>query len=49
MEELKHELLKEIVEEEDSIRIYRLMEPRARYLQVIGLDVLNDLHEPLVL
>jgi len=49
LESLKQELRKEIKETEDSVRIYRLMEPRKRYLQVLGQDLAHDLHEPLVL
>ncbi|NLF02050.1 MAG: CRISPR-associated endonuclease Cas2 [Anaerolineales bacterium] len=49
LERLKHALAKEIKESEDSLRIYRLMEPRERYLQVIGLDIAYDVHKPLVL
>jgi len=48
LERLKRDLRKEIKESEDSLRIYRLMEPRERYLQVIGQDVAHDLHKPLV-
>jgi len=47
--QLRRELVKEIDQDEDSLRIYRLMEPRARYLQVIGQDVQHDLHKPLVM
>lgn len=43
-----HDLRKEIKESEDSLRIYRLMEPRERYVRVIGQDVTHDLHKPLV-
>ncbi|NLF01144.1 MAG: CRISPR-associated endonuclease Cas2 [Anaerolineales bacterium] len=49
LERLKHTLKKEIKESEDSLRIYRLMEPRERYLQVIGQDIAYDVHKPLVL
>lgn len=49
LERLKRDLKKEIKEAEDSLRIYRLMEPRERYLQVIGQDVAHDLHKPLVM
>lgn len=49
VEQLLHELKKEIKESEDSLRIYRLMEPRERHLLVIGKDVAHDLHEPLVI
>jgi len=33
----------------DSLRIYRLREPRLDYLEVIGVVPLLDLHDPLVL
>ena len=46
---LKHELREEINPEQDSLRIYRLREPRDKYLQVIGQDVKHDLHKALVL
>jgi CRISPR-associated protein Cas2 len=46
---LVHRLEAEIEVEEDSLRIYRLREPRRTYLQVIGKDVMHDLHDPLVL
>ena len=48
-EELVHRLLKVINEEEDSLRFYRLREPRDRYLAVYGLGVKYDIHEPLLL
>jgi CRISPR-associated protein Cas2 len=34
---------------QDSLRIYRLLEPRERYVQVIGVRPLHDLHNPLIL
>ncbi|MBI2952760.1 MAG: CRISPR-associated endonuclease Cas2 [Chloroflexi bacterium] len=46
---LKHRLTKEILEKEDSLRIYRLLEPRERHVQVIGVRPEFDLHDPLVL
>jgi CRISPR-associated protein Cas2 len=49
MEQLKHRLCREIDLEEDSLRIYRLREPRARYLQVMGRQPEFDLRDPLVL
>jgi len=49
LEQLRHRLRKEIDEGEDSLRIYRLQEPRERYLQVLGRQVGLDLHDPLVL
>ena len=48
-EELVHRLRKEINEEEDSLRLYRLREPRDKYLTVYGRDVQYDIHEALVL
>ena len=48
LEHLKRDLKKEIKEAEDSLRFYRLMEPRERYLEVIGQDVAHDIHKPLV-
>jgi len=49
VEQLLHDLKKEIKESEDSLRIYRLMEPRERHLLVIGKDIAHDMHDPLVL
>lgn len=49
LEQLRHRLKKEIDESEDSLRIYRLQEPRERYLQVLGRQMALDLHDPLVL
>ena len=34
--------------ETDSLRIYRLREPRARYVRVLGRDVAFDIREPIV-
>lgn len=48
-EQLRHRLRKEIDEGEDNLRIYRLQEPRERYLQVMGRRVELDLHDPMVL
>ena len=48
LEELRHLLTKVIDEKEDSLRIYRLREPRERYVQVIGRQPAHDLHDPLV-
>jgi len=45
---LRHRLKKEISESEDSLRIYRLREPREQYLEVMGKGLANDLHEALV-
>ena len=49
MEQLKHRLRREIDLDEDSLRIYRLREPRDRYLQVIGRQPQFDIRDPLVL
>ncbi len=49
MERLRRDVKKEIKESEDSLRIYRLMEPRDRYVEVIGKDVPHDMHKPLVI
>jgi CRISPR-associated protein Cas2 len=46
---LEHRLREEIDPAEDSLRIYRLREPRERFLRVIGIQPVHDLHEPLVL
>lgn len=48
LEQLKHRLQHTIDPREDSLRIYRLREPRLRYLQVIGRQPAYDLHDPLV-
>lgn len=48
LEQLKHRLIKEINPDEDSLRFYRLHEPRARYLQVIGQKPEFDIREPIV-
>lgn len=49
LERLKHRLDREILPAEDSLRIYRLTEPREQYLQVIGRKPEHDLRDPLVL
>jgi CRISPR-associated protein Cas2 len=41
-------LRREVNEQEDSLRIYRLREPRNDYLQVIGRDVRYDIHDTIV-
>ena len=43
LERLMQRLLKEIAESEDSLQIYRLAEPRERYLRVYGRDPRIDL------
>lgn len=49
LEMLKFKLQHEMNPEEDSVRIYRLREPRGRYLQIMGRQPTYDLREPLVL
>jgi len=49
LERLKHRLTGVIDPKEDSLRIYRLLEPRERYVQVMGRRPTYDLHDPLVL
>jgi CRISPR-associated protein Cas2 len=46
---LKHRLRTLIDEGEDSLRFYRLLEPRERHVQVVGKQPAFDLHDPLVL
>jgi CRISPR-associated protein Cas2 len=46
---LKHRLRRQIDVAEDSLRFYRLREPRDRYLEVMGTKPPYDLREPLVL
>jgi len=48
LEELRHRLAKAVNEGEDSLRLYRLREPRQRYTEVIGRRPDYDLHDPLV-
>lgn len=49
LEQLRHKLLQAMDEELDSLRIYRLREPRARFLEVYGKPPEFDLREALVL
>jgi CRISPR-associated protein Cas2 len=48
LEQLKHRLEREIAVAEDSLRIYRLREPRERYVEVLGCRPTFDLHDPIV-
>lgn len=45
---LVHQLQQEVDAKEDSLRIYHLREPRARYVQVLGRSLDYDQREPLV-
>jgi CRISPR-associated protein Cas2 len=48
LETLKHRLRKVVDMEQDSLRFYRLREPRERYLEVTGRKPTFDLREPIV-
>ena len=45
---LVHQLEQEIDATLDSLRIYRLQEPRERFVQALGRPLLHDQHEPLI-
>jgi CRISPR-associated protein Cas2 len=45
---LVHALEQEIDATEDSLRIYRLQEPRERYVTVLGRPLLYDQRDPLI-
>lgn len=45
---LLHTLEQEIDVEQDSLRVYRLQEPRAKYVQSLGKPLQYDQREPLV-
>lgn len=46
---LTHELSEEIDVASDSLRIYRLQEPRSRYVQSLGRALAHDQREPLII
>jgi CRISPR-associated protein Cas2 len=46
---LRQRLLECINLQEDNLRIYRLVEPRARYVEAYGKNLYVDFDEPLVL
>ncbi|HHY92558.1 MAG TPA: CRISPR-associated endonuclease Cas2 [Firmicutes bacterium] len=48
-ERLKQRLLECIDEKEDSLRIYKLREPRTKYVETFGIDPRIDFNDPLVL
>jgi CRISPR-associated protein Cas2 len=48
-EEVIRRLLDIIEKTEDSLRVYRLTEPRDKHVQVYGLDGKVDFEEPLIL
>jgi CRISPR-associated protein Cas2 len=45
---LIHALEQEIDTTEDSLRVYRLQEPRERHVQVLGRTLMYDQREPLI-
>lgn len=47
--QLRHKLLQAMDQELDSLRVYRLREPRGRFLEVYGKTPEFDLREALVL
>ena len=48
MEELRDRLVKCIDEKKDSLRIYRLVEPREKHVESFGRDAYVDFDGPLV-
>jgi CRISPR-associated protein Cas2 len=46
---LRRRLLDCINTEEDNLRIYRLVEPRERYVEAYGKNLYVDFNDPLVL
>lgn len=47
-EQFVHQLSQIIDDEEDSLRIYRLQQPREDNLEVLGKSLTLDLHDPLI-
>lgn len=47
-EQMIHNLKKIIDEDEDSLRIYRLMEPRGKYLKTYGREMVMNPDKPLI-
>ncbi len=47
-EELRRKLLKEIDDSEDNLRLYRLTEPRGKYVETYGLNRTVFFDEPLI-
>ncbi len=48
-EELVRRLVEIIDEKEDSLRVYRLIEPKEKYVQIYGVDTSVNFDEPLIL
>lgn len=42
-------LVRVMDEEEDSVRVYRLLEPREQHVRVLGWGLRHDLHDPLII
>jgi len=49
LELLEHHLLSVIEPKEDSLRMYRLREPRERFTRVVGQQPEFDMRDPLIL
>jgi len=49
LEKMRARLLDCIEQKTDSLRIYRLIEPREQHVETYGLDTYVDLEKPLVL
>ena len=47
-EQLLRRLLATIEEKEDSLRVYRLIEPKEKHVEVYGIDHAVDFEEPLL-
>ena len=47
-EQFIHALTQEIDEDEDSLRLYHLQQPREQFLVVLGKALEVDLHDPLI-
>jgi len=48
LEQLRHRLLACIDKQQDSLRIYRLVGSRVRYVEVYGVSTCVDFNDPLV-
>ncbi len=48
-EEIIRRLVEIIKQDEDSLRVYRLIEPREKHIEVYGVDTSVDFDEPLIL
>jgi CRISPR-associated protein Cas2 len=48
LERLRARLLKVLKKEEDSLRVYRLPQPKERFIETYGLDHYVDFGEPLL-